>query len=57
MSHHHDSAKAALQKVTKEHPITHEDLRHIHGMRGEKVNHKLESLQLSRKDQANNIIV
>ena len=31
--------------------IAHERLHGIYGERGEKVNHKLESLQLSRKDQ------
>ena len=50
-SHHYDSAKAAMRPSTKEPPITHERLRHIYGEGGEKVNRKLESLQLSRKDQ------
>ena len=50
-SHHYDSAKAAIRQATKELPISQERLRHIYGERGEKVNHKLESLQLSMKDQ------
>ena len=49
-NHHYDSAKAAIGEATKDPPITHEQCR-IYGKRGEKVNHKLESLQLSRKDQ------
>ena len=51
VSHHHKSAKAAIRPVTKKPPITHERLRRIYGERGEKVNHKLKSQQLSRKDQ------
>ena len=51
VSHHYDSAKAAIRQATKEPPITHERLGRIYGERGEKVNHKLESPQLSRKEQ------
>ena len=42
---------SAMRQATKEPPITHERLRRINGDRREKVNHKLESLQLSRKEQ------
>ena len=51
VSFHYDSTKAAMRQATKEPPIAHERPRRIHGERGEKVNHKLDSLQLSRKDQ------
>ena len=51
MIHHCDSAYAAIRQATMEPPITHERLLRTYGKRGEKVNHKLESLQLSRKDQ------
>ena len=44
VSHHYDSAKAPIRQATKEPPITHEHLRHIYGKRGEKANHKMESL-------------
>ena len=42
---------AAIRQTTKEKLITHERLFRINGKRGEKVNHKLDSLQLSRKDK------
>ena len=51
VSHHHDSARAAIRQATKEPPIINERLRHIYGERGDKVNHKLERPLLSRKDQ------
>ena len=38
------------RQATKEPSVTHEHLHHIYGERGEKENHKLESLHLSRKD-------
>ena len=50
VGHHYDSVKAAVRQATKEPPIAHERLRHYYGERGDKVNHKLESLQLSTKD-------
>ena len=50
-SHHYDSANAVIRQATKEAPITHEHLRHIYVKRGEKVKHKLESLQLLMTDQ------
>ena len=51
VGHHYDSAKAATRQATKEPPITHGCLRHINGEGGEKVNHMLGSLQLTRTDQ------
>ena len=50
-NHHYDSAKAAMRQATMEPSITHECLRGIYGKRGERINNKLEGLQLSRKDQ------
>ena len=50
VSHHNDPEKAAIQQATKEPAITNKRLRYIYGKR-KKVNHKLENLQLSRKDQ------
>ena len=51
ISYHYEAAKAAMRQATKEPPIAHERQRRIYGEIGEKVNHWLESLQLSRKDQ------
>ena len=51
VSHHYNTAKAAIRYATKEPPITHPRLRRTYSDRGEKANHKLESLKLSRKDQ------
>ena len=51
VSHHYHSAKTAIRQVTKEPNIVHERLRRIYDERGEKEDHKLESPQLSRKDQ------
>ena len=51
VSHHYDSAKAAIRQATKELRITHVRLCSIYGKRGEKVNHKLESQQLSSLHQ------
>ena len=45
---HYDSVKTSIQQATKEPCIAHERLRRIYGEIGEKVGHKLESLQLSR---------
>ena len=47
VSHHYDLAKAAIHQATKEPPYS-QRLRRTYG---ERVNHKLESLQLSWKDQ------
>ena len=43
---HYGTAKAEIRQVTKEPPITHECLCQDYSTRGEKVNHKLESLPL-----------
>ena len=51
MSHDYDLAKAVIQQAIMESPIANEHLRCIYNKRGEKVNHELETLQLSRKDQ------
>ena len=51
VSHHYDSVKAAMRQATKEPPVANKRLGRIYGKGVEKVNHKLESLQLSRKDQ------
>ena len=50
-SNRHVSANAAIQWTRKEAPISNERLRRIYEKIGEKVNNKLEILQLSRKDQ------
>ena len=50
VSHHHNSAKANMT-VHYRLPFDNDRLRRIYGERGEKVSHKLESLQLSRKYQ------
>ena len=50
-NYHYDSANAAIWQATKEPPITQDRLCRIHDKRGEKVNHKLDSQQLSWKDQ------
>ena len=50
-NHHNDSAKAAICQATKDPTIAHKCLHRIYGKRGEKVNQKFKSLQLSRKDQ------
>ena len=50
-SHHYETAKAEIRQATKEPPITYKRLRCIYGEKGENVNNKLESLQLSKKDQ------
>ena len=49
VSHQCDSAKAAALQATKEPFVAHKHLRRIYSERGEKVNHKLERLQLSWK--------
>ena len=49
-NHHYDSARVEMRHVTKKPLITLERLRRICGERGEEVNHKLDSLQLPRKD-------
>ena len=51
VSHHYDTAKAAIWQTTKEPPITHERLLRIYGERDERVNHKLDNLLLSRRNQ------
>ena len=49
-NHHHSSVKAALRQANKEPTIAHERLHRISGKRGDNVNHKFESLELSRND-------
>ena len=51
MSHHYDPMKVAIGRATKAPPMAHKRLRDIYNKRSEKVNYKLESFQLSKKDQ------
>ena len=51
MSHHYDSSKAAILRAIKEPSVAHGRLRSICDERGEKFSHKMDCLQLSRKDQ------
>ena len=51
VSHHFESAKAAIRLATNEPTISHERLRRIYGERGGNENHKMENLQMSRQDQ------